>query len=94
MDKINRPNLRIIRIGENKDSQLKGPGNFLTKILEENFTKLKKEMPIKVQEAYRTPEMGPEKKILSSHNNQTLNYTDQRKTIKSWKGKETSNIQK
>ena len=52
---MKRPNLRIIGIEENKDSQLKGPENVFNKIIEENFPNLKKEMDIKVQEAYRTP---------------------------------------
>jgi hypothetical protein len=45
------PNLRIIRIEENEDSQLKGPEFVFNKIIEENFPNLKKEMDIKVQEA-------------------------------------------
>ena len=52
---MKRPNLRIIRIEENKDSQLKGPENVFNKIIEENFPNLKKEMAIKIQEDYRTP---------------------------------------
>jgi hypothetical protein len=46
---MKRPNLKIIRIEENKDSQLKGPENVFNKIIEENFSNLKKEMDIKVQ---------------------------------------------
>jgi hypothetical protein len=53
-DTMRRPNLRVIGIEENKDSQLKGLYVF-NKITEENFPNLKKEMAIKVQEAYRTP---------------------------------------
>jgi len=41
-----RPNLRIIGIEVVEDSQLKGPVNIFNKILEENFTNLKKEMPM------------------------------------------------
>jgi len=52
---MRRSNLRIIGIEENKDSQLKGPVNTFNKIIEENFPNLKKEMPINIQEAYRTP---------------------------------------
>jgi hypothetical protein len=43
---MKRPNLRIIRIEENKDSQLKGPESVFNKIIEENFSNLKKEMDI------------------------------------------------
>ena len=35
--------------------QLKGPVNIFNKIIEENFPNLKKEMPMNIQEAYRTP---------------------------------------
>jgi hypothetical protein len=54
-DTIRRPNLRIIGIQKNEDSQLKGQVNTFNKIIEENFPNLKKEMHIKMQEAYRTP---------------------------------------
>ena len=50
-DTIKRSNLRIIQIEEREDSQLKGPGNIFSKITEENFSNLKEEMPIKMQEA-------------------------------------------
>jgi hypothetical protein len=42
-------------VDENKDFQLKGPANIFNKIIEENFPNLKKEMPMDIQEAYRTP---------------------------------------
>jgi hypothetical protein len=51
---MRRPNLRIIGIDENEDFQHKGPINIFNKIIEENFPKLKKEMPVNIQEAYRT----------------------------------------
>jgi hypothetical protein len=35
--------------------QLKGPVNIFNKIIEENLPNLKKEMPMNIQEAYRTP---------------------------------------
>jgi hypothetical protein len=67
-DTPKRPNLKIIGVEENKDSQPKGPENVLKKKKEkkrkrkekkekkrkENFPNLKKVMDIKVQEAYRT----------------------------------------
>jgi hypothetical protein len=52
---MKRPNLRIIGIEEREDSQLKGPVNIFNKIIEENFPNLKKEVPMNIQEAYRTP---------------------------------------
>jgi chromosome segregation ATPase len=54
-DTMRTPNLRIIGIEKCKDSQLKGSVNILNKIIEENFPNLKKEMPMNIQEAYRTP---------------------------------------
>jgi len=50
-----RSNLRIINIEKSEDSKLKGPGNIFKKIIEENFPNLKKEMPVNIKEAYRTP---------------------------------------
>jgi hypothetical protein len=52
---MRRPNLRIIGVDENEDFQLKGPANIFNKIIEENFPNIKKEMPVSIQEAYRTP---------------------------------------
>ena len=51
---MRRPNLRIIGMKESDDFQLKGPVNVLNKIIE-NFPNLKKEIPMNIQEAYRTP---------------------------------------
>ena len=52
---MRRPNLRIMGIDENEDFQLKGPANIFNKIMEENFSNPKKEIPMSIQEAYRTP---------------------------------------
>ena len=52
---MRRPNLKIIDIEESEDSQLVGPVNIFNNIMEENFTYLKKEMAMNIQEAYRTP---------------------------------------
>ena len=43
------------RVDENEYFQLKGPANIFNKIIEENYLNLKKEMPMYIQEAYRTP---------------------------------------
>ena len=51
---MRRPNILIICIDENEDFQLKGPANTFNKIIEENFPNLRKEMPMNIQEAYRT----------------------------------------
>ena len=58
---MNRPNLRII--GEEKgELQLKGTENIFNKIIEENFPNLKNDIPMKVQEEYRTPNRLDQKK--------------------------------
>jgi hypothetical protein len=54
-DMMKRSNLRIIRIEGGEESKLQGPENILDKNIEENLPNLKKEMPINIQEAYRTP---------------------------------------
>jgi hypothetical protein len=64
---MRRPNLRIIGIEESEDSQLKGPVNIFNKIIEENFPNLKKEMPMNIQEAYRTPNRLDQKRNFSCH---------------------------
>ena len=60
-------NLRTIGIDENEDSQLKGPVNIFNKIIKENFPNLKKEMPMNIQEAYRTPNILDQKINSSWH---------------------------
>ena len=54
-DIMRRPNLRIIGIEEGRELQFTGIENIFNKTMEENFPNLKKGMPMKVQEAYRTP---------------------------------------
>jgi hypothetical protein len=66
-DTMRRPNLRVKGIEESDDSQLKGPVNIFNKIIEENFPNLKKEIPINIQEAYRTPNRLDQKRNLSHH---------------------------
>ena len=41
-DTMRRQNLRIIGIEESEDSQVKGPVNIFSKIIEENFPNLKR----------------------------------------------------
>ena len=52
---MKRLKLRIIVADESEDSQLKWLVNIFNKIIEENFPNLKKEMPVNIQETYRTP---------------------------------------
>jgi hypothetical protein len=65
-DTLRRSNLRIIGKEESKDSQLKGPVNISYKIIDEKFLNLKKEMPINIEEAYRTSNRLDQKRN-SSH---------------------------
>ena len=64
---MRNPNLRIIGIDENEDLQLKGPANIFNKIIEENFPNLKREMPMNIQEAYRTPNRLDQNRTTSCH---------------------------
>jgi hypothetical protein len=64
---MKRPNLRLLSIDENENFQLKGPVNTFNKIIEENFPNLKKEMPMNIQEAYRTPNRLDQKRNSSYH---------------------------
>ena len=47
--------------------QLKGQINIFNKIIGENFSNLKKEMPMNIQEAYRTPNRLDQKRNSSRH---------------------------
>ena len=49
------PNLKIIGIEQGKDAQIKCDQNIFDKIIDEKFLNLKKDMRMKLQEAYRTP---------------------------------------
>ena len=64
---MRRPNLRIIGIEESEDSQLKGPVNIFNKIIEENFTNLKKQMPRNIQEAFSSSNRLDQKRNSSLH---------------------------
>ena len=54
-DTMKRSNLLIIGIEEWEKSQENGIDQIVNKIIEENFPKLKKDKPIHIQEASRTP---------------------------------------
>jgi hypothetical protein len=64
---MRKPNLWIIGLDENEDFQLKGPANILNKIIEDNFPNLKKEMPMNIHKAYRTPKRLDQKRNSSTH---------------------------
>ena len=61
-------------------------------ITEEIFPNLKKEMPIKEQEAYTTPNRLDQKRKSLSTYNQNTKSTEQRKNSKSYKEKRPNNI--
>ena len=52
-DTMKRPNLFIIGIEEGEEVQLKIRENIFNKIIEKNFPNLKKDMQLKIKEAYR-----------------------------------------
>ena len=66
-DTMRRPNLRIIGIEESKDSHLNDPVNFANQIIGENFPSLKREIPMVLQEAYRTQNRFGQKRNSSHH---------------------------
>jgi hypothetical protein len=74
---MRRPNLWIIGIHENEDYQLKRPVNIFNKIIEENFPNLKKEIDAHehTRSLQNSKKTGPEKKFLSTHNNQNNKCT-------------------
>jgi hypothetical protein len=47
-----------------KSFQCKGPVNIFNTVIEENDPNLKKDMPMNIQECYRTPNRLHQKKIL------------------------------
>ena len=92
---MKRPNLRIIRIEKNENSQLKGHENVFNKIIEVNFPNIQKEMDIKVQETYRTPNKWDQKRKSSHHIIiKTLNAQNKKRILKAAREKDQSNIQR
>ena len=74
---MKRPNLRMMGIEEGQGTRVTGTENTFNKITEENSPNLKKEMPIKVQEACRTPQRLDQKnKGPSAHNNQNTKHSE------------------
>jgi hypothetical protein len=64
---MRRPNLKIIGIDENENFQLKGPVNIFNTIIEENLHNLKREMPMNIHGAYRTPNRLDQKRNSTRH---------------------------
>jgi hypothetical protein len=87
-DTMRRTNLRIIGIEEGEDSQLKGTVNIFNNIIKKHFPNLKKDMPINIQEAYRTPNILDQRRNSSSHIIiKTPNAQNKERILKSVRGK-------
>jgi uncharacterized coiled-coil protein SlyX len=87
-DTMRKPNLRIIGIEDNEDSQLKGPVNIFNKVIEENFPNLKKEMPMNIKETYRTLNRLDQKRNSSCHIIiKTSNALNKERILEAVKGK-------
>ena len=85
---MRRPNLGIIGIEESEDSQHKGPVNIFNNIIEENFHNLKKEIPMNIQEVYRTPNRLDQKRNSSCHLIvKTQNAQNKERILKALRGK-------
>ena len=85
---MKRSNVRIVRIEEGEDYQIKGPENIFNKIIEEKFPNIKKKMAINVQEAYRTPNRLDQKRKSSHHITiKTLNAQNKERILKAVRGK-------
>jgi hypothetical protein len=80
---MKRSKPKIIYIEKCEDSQLKGPVNIFNKIIEEKFHNLKKEMPMNIEEAYRTLKRLDQKRN-SSHYIiiKTTNLLDKERILK------------
>jgi hypothetical protein len=65
-DTMRRRNLWIIGVDENEGFKLKGPAHIFNKIIE-YYPNLKKEKPMNIQEAYRTPNRLEQKRNSSRH---------------------------
>lgn len=71
-----------------EETQVKGPGNIFNRIIEENFSNLKKR-PNKVQEAYRMPNRLDQKRKLPGHIIiKTVNAQNKESTLKGTREKD------
>ncbi|KAL6047071.1 hypothetical protein STEG23_026865 [Scotinomys teguina] len=87
-DTSKRTKLLIIGIEEGEEYQLKGTENIFNKITEENLPNLNREIPIKIQEAYRTPNrLDPQKKPSRHIIIKTLNIQNKERILRAAKEK-------
>ena len=62
-----KPNLRITGIKKGGETQVKGTENTFNTITELTFPNLMKEVPVQIQEAYRTPNRLDQKRKPPKH---------------------------
>jgi hypothetical protein len=79
-------------MGIGKVLQAKGICNIFDKIVAENFPSLKKEMPIQVQEASRTPKRHDQTRTSSQHIIVKATSTENKKKILKTVREKKSNI--
>jgi hypothetical protein len=94
-DSIKRPNLRIMGFKEGEEVKTKGISNTFNKIMTENFPNLEKTMPIKVQEASRTPNRPDQNRTTSQHIIiKTTSTGNRERILKAVREEKMSNIQR
>lgn len=86
---MKRPKSKNRGTREGEESQVKGTENTFNKITGENFPNLKKDIPVKVQEIYKTPHRLDQKRnFLQNIAIRTLNVLNKERILKVIKGKE------
>jgi hypothetical protein len=80
-------NIKIIGIEEREETWVKNTLKFFNKIIDENSPNLKKVMPIKVQEAYRTPNRLNQKRKSSQHMIIKILNTQNKNILKAARGR-------
>jgi hypothetical protein len=66
-DSIKRPNLRVTNLEKREAVQAKGTGKLLNKVIIETLPCLEKEMSIKIQENFRTPNRQDQNSVPPDH---------------------------
>jgi hypothetical protein len=89
-DFIKRPNLRTMGIKEGEEVQAKGMCNIFNTIITEIFPNLKKDIPIQMQEASRTPNTTTPLHIIIK----TTSSETRERILKTVREKKTNNIQR
>jgi hypothetical protein len=81
-------------IEEGEEVQAKGMNNIFNKIITENYPNLEKSIPIRMQEAYRTPNRPDQNRTTTWHIITKTTSRDPRKKIEGCKRENTNNIQR